>query len=1188
MDFQAERVSELSCGKCGGTIDPTGPKPLSMIDCPKCSAKMRVPAVFGDFLLAEILGTGAAGIVCKAFDQQLHRQVAIKILSKTAADAELVEQCTREARALAALNHAHVVQVHSIGEYRGQPYIVMELLTGGDVQKKMVGKKNDEIEAIDVALATAEGLDAAYRAGLVHMDVKPGNILFDESGRVKLIDFGVAQVASRSTDTVAGTPYYVAPEVIRGHPADYNADIYSLGSTLFHLLTARPPFEASDAQSLMKKKLKREAPDLLSVRDDLHPRTAEVVAKMLIADPLMRYGGYEELIDDLRDARAQADAPLEDRAIAELVTAAGAGSSAPRPTPVRAAPSLSSSHKTEDTAPSDKPNLPKIAGIAAAAILLIAVLIMVLIGNGEDPDPPSPKPKPPVVVTPPQIEPVLNTTTPLDSNPNWRRLGRTEVSAASGSTFAPQDDGVYLVEGDVPTTDTYTVTATVAGPVDTIAIELFPDESFPRRGPGRTGNVFLSEIKLEIESTDKPGEWKAAKLKSPVAGYASPSNPIEDVIDGDAATAWSIAPRFGQAHWATFDLVEPVLRKGDVRLRVTMQHHPTYEGLVGRFRISVKGDERQIAVKPDPPKPPTPKPPTPPKPDPPKPEPKPTPSTVDHKPVYAQGVQWADEGLWHPLDVIKTTSSGGATLTKQRDGSLLVSGTATKDDVYTVIAKTPLADLKKIRIDAMPDPSLKDKGPGRGSKGTFAVTWIEVSTGHAEDSVNPVPMETANAPGNRQGWDPKKVFAKDTKGWANPTNKPGQPHVIVMKPSEPIVETGSGYIVIRIHNLADQSLGRFKISATSSASTDVKAVVALQKAQHEIGFVTLTPTEVKGERAAEFAVQEDSSVLVDSKQVRNTFTLITQTPIRSIAAFRLEAMTDPSLPASGPGIATGGRIAVSEISMKVAPANNPTATVNVKLVDPKASSGERPYTIDKAFDDNDKTSWAITKERGKAQEITFRPSSPIAYEGGTVIHLTLDQRFALGRFRLSATSTADATVLKPRGGEGPTTDPANPNAPKDGGAAFKTIYMNIGGPEHTDKDGNVWIATGKYAAKKSPGYVGRVGQIETIPGGEKFPLGTTLLNVPEFRADVPNGKYKVSIGLSLVNQSTPLDRRVFTVELEGKPLRQPIDIAAYAKPKPRLVPLPPVEVKDGILNVVFKRENGKQSSLSAVIVERID
>lgn len=1181
MDFQAERVSELSCGKCGVTIDPSGPKPLSMIDCPKCGKTMRVPAVFGDFLLAEILGTGAAGIVCKGFDQQLHRQVAIKILSKTAADAELVEQCTREARALAALNHRHVVQVHSIGEYRGQPYIVMELLTGGDVQRKMIGRPNDEIEALDIAIATADGLAAAHRAGLVHMDVKPGNILFDDAGTVKLIDFGVAQVASRSTDQVAGTPYYVAPEVIRGHPADHNADIYSLGSTLFHLLTGEPPFVASDAQRLMKKKLARDAPDLLEVRDDLHPRTAEVVAKMLIADPFMRYGDYDELLEDLHDARAQADAPLEDRAISELVSAAAS----PGPAPARPATrATASAPLVNETQAADTKNPLKLAGIVGAGLLLVAVVIMAFaFGGDEDPPSPEPPPDPVVVDPPPVVTPVLSTSTPVENDADWRRLLRYEATAVSGSTFVPQTDGSLLVDGDVPEADTYTFTATATGPVDAIALELLPDESLPRRGPGRTGNVYLSEITLAVESSDKAGQWEPVKLTSPVAGYSSPNHPIENVIDGDGDSAWSIGPRFGQAHWATFQLAEPIQRKGDVRFRVTMQHHPTYAGFVGRFRVSIKGEAPAVVVKPpDPPKPEPPKPPQPPKPEPPKPEPKPEPATHEHKPTYAQDVDWADEGIWHTLDTIKTTSDGGATIEKQRDGSLLVSGSATRNDIYTVVARTPLSGIHKIRIDALPDASLTDGGPGRGNKGTFAVTWVEVSAGPSEDSVSAVPLKAAVAAGNRAGWTPNNVLAKAGNGWANVTNKPRQSHTLTIATTDPIADTASQYLVIRIHQVNDQALGRFRISATSAAATNAKSPVALHKAQSEVGFVALTPTETTGERA-EFAVQDDGSVLVDSKQVRNTFTLTAKTPMTSITAFRLEAMTDPSLPSQGPGLATGGRIAVSEITMKVAPANNPDAPVSVKLGNPKATGGDSTFTIDKAFDDNDRTFWAITKDKGKPQEIIFKPSQPIQYEGGVIVHLTLDQRFSLGRFRLSATSTTDPSALTPRGA----TDPDKPDAPDDGDAGFKTIYMNIGGPEHKDKDGNVWIATGKYAAKKSPGYVGRVGQIETIPGGDKFPLGTALLNVPEFRADVPNGKYKVSIGLSLVDQRIPLNRRVFTIEVEGKPWRE-IDIAAVAKPKPRFIPLPPIEVKDGILNVVFKRADGKQSSLSAVIVERVD
>jgi serine/threonine protein kinase len=321
MELKAERVDQLNCGKCGQQIDPAPLKPLSTIDCPKCKHRMIVPARFGDFLLTAIVGSGAAGIVCRGLDEVLHRQVAIKVLKSTEEGGELVDACTREARALARLNSPHVVQVYNIGEYRNQHFIVMELLDGGSVEKAMTGKQNDEKAVLDIAIDAATGLGAAAKMGLVHMDVKPANILFNRQRQVKLIDFGVARFARRSSDQIIGTPYYVAPEVVRGKPADVTADIYSLGASLFHLLAGHPPFEGANVTEVIAKRLRHPAPDLLTIVPDLHPTTAQVVARMLAADPADRYPDYDTLLTDLHEARHQLDAPAEDHAIGQLVSA---------------------------------------------------------------------------------------------------------------------------------------------------------------------------------------------------------------------------------------------------------------------------------------------------------------------------------------------------------------------------------------------------------------------------------------------------------------------------------------------------------------------------------------------------------------------------------------------------------------------------------------------------------------------------------------------------------------------------------------------------------------------------------------------------------------------------------------------------------------------------------------------------
>jgi len=246
------------------------------------------------------------GAVYRALDETLGRYVAIKVMRRSlAADRQFVENFLREARAAAALSHPNVVQVYSCGEWRGQPYIVMELVDGGRLDEEISrGEPMDEVRALEIALDVAEGLRAAAEIGLVHGDIKPANILFDSHGTAKVADFGLARFARREPESgeVWGTPYYIAPEKARRQKVDHRADIYSLGATLYHALGAKPPFEGETATDVVLARLKNPAIGLRVIRPSLQPETADVVARMLEADPFMRYPTYESLIADLREA----------------------------------------------------------------------------------------------------------------------------------------------------------------------------------------------------------------------------------------------------------------------------------------------------------------------------------------------------------------------------------------------------------------------------------------------------------------------------------------------------------------------------------------------------------------------------------------------------------------------------------------------------------------------------------------------------------------------------------------------------------------------------------------------------------------------------------------------------------------------------------------------------------------------
>ncbi|MFH0878093.1 MAG: protein kinase [Lentisphaerota bacterium] len=307
IDILADRVDRIACRKCGKHLDCGDQPSFSMVECPDCHTQQTVPALLGQFLLLEHLGAGGMGAVYQALDQALGRYVAIKVMKKSLGDdIHFVENFLREARAAAAINHRNVVQIYSCGQEKGQPYIVMELVSGGRFDEMIAdGNPLDEVRALEIGIDIAEGLKAANDIGLIHSDIKPANILFDKEGAAKVADFGLARFINWKDDApgeIWGTPYYIAPEKARGQKVDHRSDIYSLGATLYHALGAKPPFDGQTATDVVLARLKNPAIGLRVIRPSLQPETADVISRTLESDPFMRYPTYSSLLADLREA----------------------------------------------------------------------------------------------------------------------------------------------------------------------------------------------------------------------------------------------------------------------------------------------------------------------------------------------------------------------------------------------------------------------------------------------------------------------------------------------------------------------------------------------------------------------------------------------------------------------------------------------------------------------------------------------------------------------------------------------------------------------------------------------------------------------------------------------------------------------------------------------------------------------
>src|SRR3954466_615386 len=264
------------------------------------------PLVLTDrYELGEVLGHGGMGEVRVATDLRLGRQVAVKLLRRDLAANERVRsRFEDEARAAAQLTHPNVVGVYDTGEHDGVPFIVMERLPGRTLSDELAPGPLDPERARDVSIQVLGALGAAHAAGIIHRDIKPGNVLLTDTSAVKVGDFGIAKGAEaldRTTaGTVLGTPCYVAPERLTGQPATAAADMYSVGVLLFECLAGVSPFTAPDALGVAHQVCSRGGRSLRSVARDVDPELEAVVERAMAYDPADRYPSAAAMAAALR------------------------------------------------------------------------------------------------------------------------------------------------------------------------------------------------------------------------------------------------------------------------------------------------------------------------------------------------------------------------------------------------------------------------------------------------------------------------------------------------------------------------------------------------------------------------------------------------------------------------------------------------------------------------------------------------------------------------------------------------------------------------------------------------------------------------------------------------------------------------------------------------------------------------
>ncbi|MBI3270430.1 MAG: protein kinase [Planctomycetes bacterium] len=308
-------------------------------------------ATLGKYRISGKLGQGGMSVVYEAVDTAIHREVALKVLPESVAEQpETLERFLQEARALGRLSHPNVVWVYEVCEAEGVYFLVMERVLGGSAQDLVkAGEALGWSRATEMIVGACRGLIAAHAAGLIHRDIKPGNLLCAPDGTVKLTDFGLAKVLNRGnmsltkTGRAVGTPQYMSPEQCRGEVVDERSDVYSLGATYYHLLAGQPPYPGEDAMQVMFAHCSSPVPDPRAVKPNLPEACATVTMRAMAKAPDQRYATAADVLADLEAIVARQALP----SLSRKPRTATHVRPAPTPTPVRRR-----DHEPGDGAPS--------------------------------------------------------------------------------------------------------------------------------------------------------------------------------------------------------------------------------------------------------------------------------------------------------------------------------------------------------------------------------------------------------------------------------------------------------------------------------------------------------------------------------------------------------------------------------------------------------------------------------------------------------------------------------------------------------------------------------------------------------------------------------------------------------------------------------------------------------------------
>lgn len=494
----------------------------------------------GHYEIVSELGRGGMGVVYKGFEPALNRHVAIKELSPALAhDESLVERFLREARSMAALNDPNIIQIYFIGQENGQPFFVMEFVEGDSLSAIL--KREGRIEpadALKIIHQTAKGLATAHDRGVIHRDIKPGNLMITSRGTVKIADFGIALATQdlskklTSTGEFVGTPGYLSPEVCMGKAVDQRSDIFSLGIVLFEMLSGRMPFTDESPLGLMLEVVKAEVPDIRSLNSSVDTQTYEILSRMVAKEPGDRFQSCHDLVAALEahplvakggPIKFKPALPPADATVVGAPTPAAQARRAPTPPPVVSAAGVGAAAAAPpappapaaDAATRARPSVLERSGGKSGGWKLpvaIAAAVLVLLGGtafafrgylgdfaagyrdgfltGKATNPVTTSDAAPAagLANAPASAPFTTTDAPLDARPadvadaapaaaTTAATDTVASTAADASTAAPADAAAALQVAQAPATAPATVLPSAPAPSDAAAAA--PGEARP-------------------------------------------------------------------------------------------------------------------------------------------------------------------------------------------------------------------------------------------------------------------------------------------------------------------------------------------------------------------------------------------------------------------------------------------------------------------------------------------------------------------------------------------------------------------------------------------------------------------------------------------------------------------------------------------------------------------------------------